>query len=468
MKIVIFSINPIFPDKVTGGASKHLYHIARHLGEMGHQVEILCAGSLDEESKFYWADQVTVLPVLPFHLPFPQPYAVSGGELALMVSRLFQSLEKADRFYIHDGEWLIPGVYDGIPTTTSFRDNIYPESVLGSFVTKADEIICISQYSADVIISTAGQFYPGISERLHLINNGIDLSVFSPKDPSSLANELGLDRQKYRILLHPHRQEPGKGLSETVQVVSQLVYQYGFSNLKVLVPRGIKEMVSAGESDYHQEMLDLMESQGVVDHFVSMPWLPNERMPELYSLGDLTLCMGRFVETFGNVAYESLACGTPSIVARVGVHRTLLPDELIEKVHYGDVDTAAALAVKILRSGKQIQPGVLDYLKKEFDFEKQVHSYGEIITGCKKKKKFSFTPSGSDGNKKYVLAPWCYFHENKIFNDFKSSFEDARDLSELLKRSDCMYKKDAFVNGITENQWESWINKTWIVPNYKD
>ena len=36
MKIVMFSINPLFPDKVTGGASKHLYHIARHLGELGH------------------------------------------------------------------------------------------------------------------------------------------------------------------------------------------------------------------------------------------------------------------------------------------------------------------------------------------------------------------------------------------------------------------------------------------------
>ncbi len=35
MKIVLFSINPLYPDKVTGGASKHLYHIARHLGELG-------------------------------------------------------------------------------------------------------------------------------------------------------------------------------------------------------------------------------------------------------------------------------------------------------------------------------------------------------------------------------------------------------------------------------------------------
>ncbi len=52
MKIVMFSINPLYPDKVTGGASKHLYHIARHLGELGHQVEIVCAQSVEPPGAF--------------------------------------------------------------------------------------------------------------------------------------------------------------------------------------------------------------------------------------------------------------------------------------------------------------------------------------------------------------------------------------------------------------------------------
>jgi len=72
MKIVMFSINPIFPDKVTGGASKHLYHIARHLGGLGHNVEILCAKPQKELSPFTWAKNVTVFPDLPFNIPFPQ------------------------------------------------------------------------------------------------------------------------------------------------------------------------------------------------------------------------------------------------------------------------------------------------------------------------------------------------------------------------------------------------------------
>lgn len=52
-------------------------------------------------------------------------------------------------------------------------------------------------------------------------------------------------------------------------------------------------------------------------------------MAAYYAAGEVTLCLGSMVEAFGNVAYESLVCGTPSIAARVGVHRGQLPDDLI-------------------------------------------------------------------------------------------------------------------------------------------
>ncbi len=67
---------------------------------------------------------------------------------------------------------------------------------------------------------------------------------------------------------------------------------------------------SQGEADFYGEMIRLMVDLDVRDHFVFVPWIPAARMPELYSLGQVTLCLGNIVEAFGNVAYESLACGT--------------------------------------------------------------------------------------------------------------------------------------------------------------
>ena len=468
MRIVMFSINPIFPEMVTGGASKHLYHIARHLGELGQQVEILCAQPVTKLAPFVWADNVQVLPILPFKLPFPQPYNISGAELALIVDRVADALRDADRFYIHDGEFLLTDVYRDVPTVISFRDNIYPESVLGTYLGRADDVICVSAYSADVIQHTAGRFYPDLAERLHQVNNGIDFNHFTSVDPDPLARELGVDPQEEHIILHPHRPEPGKGLPETIMVVDQLVHKHGFTKLKVLIPEWIDSMVSSGESDFYQAMMSLMHDLNVEEFFKFIPWLPNARMPELYSLGEVTLCLGNIVEAFGNVAYESLACGTPSIVSRVGVHRTLLPDSLICKVNYGDIEGAVAEICSILKDKITVEDAVLDKLKTLMDFDQQVDTYAEIITSCRKRDPLSFLVPDQIQDRVYMLAPWCCLDGKRIYHDFHGAFSDAGGLTSLLEKGDRMIKEDARKAGIPEETWQNWIDRTWIVPTGSD
>ncbi len=468
MKIVIFSINPIFPDMVTGGASKHLYSIARHLGAQGHDVEILCARPAGEPAPFRWAEGVRVFPVLPFHLPFPQPYAIGGGDLALIVQKVSQALAAADRFYIHDGELLLPDIYSQIPTVTSFRDNVYPESVLGSFIGKFDELVCVSLFSAEVILATSGQFYPGLRGRLHQVNNGIDFELFKPVPMPGLRKRLGLAAGDGPILLHPHRPEPGKGLPETIRLAERLVHGRGYSHLKVLVPKWIGSMVSAGEAQFYRQMLDLMASLEIRDHFHFIPWTPPGQMPALYSLGDLTLCLGNIVEAFGNVAYESLACGTPSLVARVGVHRTLLPDELIDKVSFGDLDSAVEKADALLRDGRRVSPETLDYLHQQMDFNKQVRAYAQIITGAAKRPPLPFRVPAPGPGSMYQLAPWCDLAGDRIYHDYRGQFEPAGDLARVFGGGRQASAARAEALGISETTWQGWVEKTYIVPAIED
>ena len=464
MKIVMFSINPLFPKKVTGGASKHLYHIAQHLGKQGHAVSILCAQPEEALSPFNWAQNVTVSPILPFHLPFPQPYAISGAALSLIVDHLSMALQDADRFYIHDGEWLIPDVYEAIPTVTSFRDNVYPESVLGTFIGKADDVICVSGFSAAVIEYTAGRFFPDLPKRMHLVNNGIDFNLFTEVDVSDLSRELDVNPEQDIILLHPHRPEPGKGLPETIQVVDRLVHQHGFEQIKVLVPEWIGSMLSTGDSAFYNEMMRFMHDLDVRKHFVFVPWMPISRMPELYSLGDATLCLGNIVEAFGNVAYESLACGTPSIVARVGVHRTMLPDDMIAKVHYGDIGSAVDRLLEIIKDDKKVEQKVGEFLSETMDFEKQVGAYADIITSCGKRDRLQFAAPKTSPNQPYALAPWCYFDDDRIYHDFKGEFKQAAQLAELLSRSTTISEVDSVAAGIPIERWGEWVEAGWIVP----
>jgi hypothetical protein len=235
-------------------------------------------------------------------------------------------------------------------------------------------------------------------------------------------------------------------------------------NIKVIIPEWIGEMVSTSESQFYKAMMELMIALDVREHFVFMPWLPNEKMPELYSLGGVTLCLGSFAETFGNVAYESLACGTPSIVAKVGVHRTLLPDELIAKVNYNDIDAAAEKAHEILTKRQRTSLEVLDYLRTHLDFEKQVNGYASIITNCQKLTRLQYKMPNVDSLTQFQIAPWCYLDGTRIFNDYTSKFHEAANLSKITSMKERFCFDDAEDIGISKREWLDWHEQTWIVP----
>jgi hypothetical protein len=76
VRIVCFSINPVFPDRITGGASKHLMRLIAYLAEKGHKVVLLAAEAVGGQEAFRLGENIQVKPILPFHLPFPQPYLV--------------------------------------------------------------------------------------------------------------------------------------------------------------------------------------------------------------------------------------------------------------------------------------------------------------------------------------------------------------------------------------------------------
>lgn len=114
MRIVMFSINPLFAGMVMGGAPKHLQGVAVHLGEMGHDVTVLCTRVEASAVAFYWHPKVRVLPILRFHQPFPQPYGITAHDLANILQDMGDALADADRFYMHDGEFLLPFAYQHV------------------------------------------------------------------------------------------------------------------------------------------------------------------------------------------------------------------------------------------------------------------------------------------------------------------------------------------------------------------
>ncbi len=436
MKILAFSINPIFPDRVTGGASKHLERVLRYLGEKGNQVTLLCAAVPGSKFEFELHSNVFVKAILPFHLPFPQPYAVSPFELSSISHTILIEISGKDRFYIHDGELLLPELYTHIPTISSFRDNVYPESVLGSFIGQADEIICVSPYSADVIRSSAGLVLSGLDERIHVVPNGIDPEVFHPSDPDPVAKELLLDLNKHRFLLHPHRPESSKGLKESLKILEKLINQFGQKDLILLSPDWLPEMQGHLENSFKQLILDFIETHGLQEHVRFHGWLRQDQLASYYSCGALTLSVGNNPEAFGNVAYESIACGTPSVVAMVGTHRTQLPDSLVYKTQYDNPSEAAEICYLILKNNLRVSERDRLEVLSLLNLERQLTAYSSIILSATKREPMQINPQKINSAKSYRLAPWCDLTSRGIFNDYKGRYltdEDWEGMTELSK-----------------------------------
>jgi glycosyltransferase involved in cell wall biosynthesis len=440
MYIVMFSINPLFPTAITGGAPKHLKSVAIYLGEMGHQVVILCSQVSDSRETFKWHENVTIHPILRFKQPFPQPYAIPAYDMALMIQDMSEYLAKADRFYMHDGEFLFPFVYQNVPTVVSLRDNIYPETLLGSFQFQSDKLILISEYSRRYFMDTVGRFFPELGGRIEVIHNGLDWEMFQPTAPKEILDVVPINPQR-PIVLHPHRPEESKGIRHTLALVDQLVHRHGLTDVLALAPKWMESQLTPDLRDFYHEIEQFIVERGLSDNFYFHGWISQDLMPQYYSLGAVTVSLGSFPESFGNAVYESLGCGTPSVVARVTTHRELLPDSLIDKVDYGDIDHASQIVADIIRSGRRTSDETLAYLKTHYQVSDQRQRYADVILNAQVVQPMCYHPMTINRNTCYQLAYWCYRSSSKgVYHDFYGNYRDLSAFDGLF---------DAYPNGFT-------------------
>ncbi len=466
MRIVMFSINPLFPNKVMGGAPKHLQNIAIHMGQLGHSVKVLCTQPAKNSQPFHWQENVEVLPILPFKQPFPMPYAVPAYDLASAIQIVGEYLSRADRFYMHDGEFLFPYVYAHVPTVISLRDNVYPETLTGSFLFNGDRLILISNYSRAYFESTVGRFFPELTERIDVIPNGVDWDKFKPTQPNEIIGILGVDGLVDRpVVLHPHRPEESKGIRQTIAVIDLLVNQYGFADLIALAPKWLEMQLTAELREFYDDIFREIHERGLGKNFVFHGWVPQELMPQYYSLGNVTLSLGHFPESFGNAVYESLGCGTPSIAARISTHRELLPDNLLDKVDYGDIDRAAQIAARIITDKERTRPEVLAFLRENYSIETQLNAYASVILKAKLQTPMQYQHQVIDASTCYKLSPWCYVSSRGIYHDYHANYlQDKRLLSLVKTLPDGFNSSQALEAGMSAEDVNCFYRDGYVIP----
>lgn len=158
------------------------------------------------------------------------------------------------------------------------------------------------------------RLYGAPADRIELVAPGVDHALFSPGDRTAARRALGLDDRP--TLLFVGRIQPLKGLGVAVAALAALEDE----TARLVVVGGPSG--PDGPEEFAR-VLDLIAAHGLTDRVVFVRPQPHHLLSTYYRAADVCVVPSRS-ESFGLVALEASACGTPVVAAAVGGLRTLV------------------------------------------------------------------------------------------------------------------------------------------------
>ncbi|RMF97148.1 MAG: glycosyltransferase family 1 protein [Candidatus Schekmanbacteria bacterium] len=201
-------------------------------------------------------------------------------------------------------------------TSLAFTPLLYRAFKRG--LSSAGGVIVYNNYIAEMVKK--------VNKKCYVVPSGVDTSLFTPKEKNSR-------NDKFTILMSGRVNDYGKGFHILYKACKKL-YRKGY-NIEVLI---------TGEKTVDD---DFVKSAG---------WLNPEELPSLYSKADVSVVPSIWMEPFGIVAVESLACGIPVIASNTGGLATIVEDgETGILFKTGDEDELSNAIEKLINDRKLLQ-----------------------------------------------------------------------------------------------------------------
>ena len=318
----------------TGGMSVYVRELARELGRLGHQVDIFTRRRDSRE-------KATV--DLFAHVRLIHLQAGSNGDVhkLALYPHLDEFCNELERFrlregihydLIHSHYWLSGLVGNwardrwGVPHLILFHTlgalknrTVEPErepelriSAEKQLVECCDRILASTKREKNDLV----HFYGADPEDIAVVPCGVNLDLFRPLDKSKAREQLGLDPQG-PLVLFVGRFAPLKGIERLLASMTCLRHH-----------RRLRLVIVGGNGYDRPESVNLVrlsEELGIRDSVVFQGRIEHAKLPPFYSAADV-LVVPSYYESFGLVALESLACGTPVVATRVGAMPDILRD----------------------------------------------------------------------------------------------------------------------------------------------
>lgn len=328
-----------------GGMNVYVVETAKRLAESGVEVEIFTRATSSE--------QPPVVPLVPGVLvrhvtagPYEglakqdlpgQLCAVTAGVLRAEASRPEGWFDLIHSHYWLSGHvgwltaerWSIPLVHS-MHTMAKVKnrdlsagDSPEPRMrVIGEeqIVVAADRLVANTDHEANELID----LYDANPDKVDVVHPGVDLDLFRPGDRAAARRRHGVDEDAI-VLLFVGRIQPLKAPDVLLHAAAELVKQDPAvrSRLQVVVCGG----PSGSGLDRPTALIDLAHELGITDLVRFEPPSDRETLVDWYRAADVTVVPSHS-ESFGLVAVESQACGTPVVAAAVGGLRTAVAHQV--------------------------------------------------------------------------------------------------------------------------------------------
>jgi D-inositol-3-phosphate glycosyltransferase len=173
-------------------------------------------------------------------------------------------------------------------------------------VDEADRLIVNTEEEARQLVS----LHNADPNRIDVVHPGVDLRLFTPGDRGNARAALGL-RPDEQMVAFVGRIQPLKAPDILLRAAARLTEK--FPRLRVLVAGG----PSGSGLQSPDGLVRLAAELGVTNRVTFLPPQSREDLVTVYRAADL-VAVPSYSESFGLVAVEAQACGTPVVAAAVG------------------------------------------------------------------------------------------------------------------------------------------------------
>ena len=333
--------------KDTGGMNVYVRDLTRFLGRKGVHADVFTR-SQDEHVPHVlhdlgYGNRVVHVPAGP-EVPLPKKELVTYLPDFVRGVQDFTDSRSIRYDLIHSHYWMsglaaldLKAVW-GIPMVHMFhtlgllkdRTALTPEEKEGEYRFQGENKVLqgvdrIVAATPDELVQLQG-LYKADTHKVAVIPPGVDLSRFYPI-PSDEAKEVIGVPCSDRMVLFVGRIEPLKGLDVLIEAVGRYCEKRTFDQPRVCVAI-IGGDPEAEPEDMTAEMarLQALREQYDVGHIVTFLGKRSQDTLPYYYCASEAVVMPSHYESFGMVALEAMACGTPVVASQVGGLAFLVKD----------------------------------------------------------------------------------------------------------------------------------------------